>query len=106
MKLSAIINSIKVEVGQLVEKVEKQEQYLYDLEQHERSNCLILHGNNIDHRISSMDAEKYVLNILNTRLNLPTSVSDSDIDICHPLPSKTNKKPICYVVRVNYLRIR
>ena len=71
MKLSTIIDSIKVEVGQLVGMVEKQEQY-------GRSNCLILHGNNIDHRISSMDIEKYVLNILNTRLNLPTSVGDSD----------------------------
>ena len=80
MKLSTIIDSIKVEVGQLAEMVEKQEQYLDDLEQYGRSNCLILHGNNIDHRISSMDVEKYVLNILNTRLNLPTSVSDSDID--------------------------
>ena len=35
-----------------------------------------------------------MLNILNTKLDLPTSISDSDIDICHPLPSKTNKKPI------------
>ena len=94
MKLSTIIDSIKVEVGQLAEMVEKQEQYLDDLEQYGRSNCLILHGNNIDHRISSMDVEKYVLNILNTKLDLPTSISDSDIDICHPLPSKTNKKPI------------
>ena len=94
MKLSTIIDSIKIEVGQLAEMVEKQEQYLDDLEQYGRSNCLILHGNNIDHRISSIDVEKYVLNILNTRLNLPTSISDSDIDICHPLPSKTNKKPI------------
>ena len=41
-----------------------------------------------------MDVEKYVLNILNTRLDLPTSVSGSDIGICHPLPSKTNKKLI------------
>ena len=90
MKLSTIIDSIKVEVGQLAEMV----QYLDDLEQYGRSNCLILHGNNIDHRISSMDVEKYVLNILNTKLDLLTSISDSDIDICHPLPSKTNKKPI------------
>ena len=65
MKLSTIIDSIKVEVGQLTEMVEKQEQYLDDLEQYGRSNCLILHGNNIDHRINSMDVEKYVLNILN-----------------------------------------
>ena len=82
MKLSTIIDSIKVEVGQLAEMVEKQEQYLDDLEQYGRSNCFILHGNNIDHRISSMDVEEYVLNILNTRLNLSTTVSDSDIDIC------------------------
>ena len=33
MKLSNIIDSIKVEVGQLAEMVEKQEQYLDDLEQ-------------------------------------------------------------------------
>ena len=94
MKLSTIIDSIKVAVRQLAEMVEKQEQYLDDLEQYGRSNCFILHGNNIDHRISNMDIEKYVLNILNTKLNLPTSVCDSDIDICHPLPSKTNKKTI------------
>ena len=62
MKLSTIIDSIKVEVGQLAEMMEKQEQYLDDLEQYGRSNCLILHGNNIDHRISSMNVEKYVLN--------------------------------------------
>ena len=104
MKLSTIIDSIKVEVGQLPEMVEKQEQYLDDLEQCGRSNCLILHGNNIDHRMSSMDVEKYVLNILNTRLDLPTSVSDSDIDICHPLPSKTNKKPI--IIKFVYRSIR
>ena len=111
LKLSTIIDSIKVEVGQLAEMVEKQEQYLDDFEQYGRSNCLILHGNNIDHRISSMDVEKYVLNILNTRLDLPTSVSGSDIDICHPLPSKTNKKPIIIKfvrrsIRNMYIHIR
>ena len=58
MKLSTIIDSINVEVGQFAEMVEKQEQYLDDLEQYGRSNCLILHGNNIDHRISSMNVEK------------------------------------------------
>ena len=66
-KLSIIIDSIKVEVGQLAEMVEKQEQYLDDLEQYERSNCLILNGNNIDHRISSMNVEKYVLNTVTTK---------------------------------------
>ena len=37
MKLSNIIDSIEVEVGQLAELVEKQEQYLDDLEQYGRS---------------------------------------------------------------------
>ena len=91
MKLFTIIDSIKDEVGWLAEMVEKQEQYLDDLEQYGRSNCLILHENNIDHRLSSMDVEKYVLNTLNTRLDLCTSVSDFDIDICHPLPLLLNQ---------------
>ena len=64
------------------------------MKQYEKSKCFILHGKNIDHRINSMNVEKYVLNILNTRLHLSISFSDSDIDICHPLFSKTNKKPI------------
>ena len=59
--------------------VEKQEQYLNDLEHYERSNCLILHGNNIDHRTSSMDVKKYAINALKTRLDLPITVSDLDI---------------------------
>ena len=74
IKLSTIIDSIKDAVGWLTEMVEKQEQYLDDLEQYRRSNCLILHGNNIgnniDDRISSMDVEKYVLNTLNARASL------------------------------------
>ena len=46
-----------------------------------------------------MNVKKYVLNILNTRLDLPTSISDSDIDLCHPLPLKTNKKPITRIIK-------
>ena len=47
LKLSAIIDFLKHEVGRPVEKGEKQDQYLDDLEQYERSNCLIVHGNNV-----------------------------------------------------------
>ena len=43
MKLSNIIDSIKVEVGQLAEMVEKQEQYLDNLEQ-EWPTCGALEG--------------------------------------------------------------
>ena len=82
LELSTIIDSIKDEVGWLTEMVEKLKQYLDDLEQYGRSNCLILHGNNIDCRISIMDVEKYVLNTLNTTLDMPITVCDFVIDIC------------------------
>ena len=72
--------------------MEKQEQDLNDLEQYGRSNCLILHGNNLDHRISNRETDKYVICTLNSRLDLPFTISEKDIDICHPLPSKSSKK--------------
>ena len=74
--------------------MEKQEQDLDDLEQYGQSNCLILHGNNLDHRISNREIEKYVISTLNSRLDLPFTISEKDINICHPLPSKSSKKPI------------
>ena len=52
-ELSTLIDSIKDEIERLAKAMEKQEQDLDDLEQYGRSNCLILHGNNLDHRISN-----------------------------------------------------
>ena len=74
--------------------MEKQEQDLDDLEQYGRSNCLILHGNNRDHRISNRETDKYVISTLNTCLDLPFTIGEKNIDICHPLPSKSSKKTI------------
>ena len=72
--------------------MEKRKQDLDDLEQHGGSNCLILHGNNLNHRISNRETEKYVISTLNSCLDLPFTISEKDIDICHPLPSKSSKK--------------
>ena len=94
LELSTVIESIKDEVGRLAEMMEKHEQDLDDLEQYGRSNCLILHGNNIDNRISNEDCEGYVIATINSRLDLSVPISKLDIDVCHPLPSKNNKKPI------------
>ena len=69
----------------------KQEQDLDDLEQYARSNCLVLYGNNLDHRLSNIKMKKYVISTLNSRLDLPFTVSEKDIDICHPLTSKSSK---------------
>jgi len=80
-----------------------------DLEQYSRSNCLILHGSkflgtNSPHSSNqepkqllesvSKDCEKHVIDTSNSKLNLPTPITSSDIDICHPLRSATNKNPI------------
>ena len=60
VELSTLIDSIKDEIGRLAKAMEKQEQDLDDLEQYGRSNCLILHVNNLDRRISNRETEKYV----------------------------------------------
>ena len=93
-ELSTLTDSIKDEIGRLAKAMEKQEQDLDDLEQYGQSNCLILHGNNLHHRISNRETEKYVISALNSRLDLLFTISKKDIDICHPLPSKSSKKPI------------
>ena len=94
VELSTLIDSIKDKIGRVAKAMEKQEQDLDDLEQYGRSNCHILHANNLDHRISNRETEKYVISTLNSRLYLPFTISKKDIDICHPLPSKSSKKTI------------
>ena len=48
--------------------------------------ALILHGNSIDNTISSTKFEQYVVNNINSRLELPFNISEAEIDVCHPLP--------------------
>ena len=94
MELSTLIDSIKDEIGRLAKAIKKQKQDLDDLEQYGRLNCLILHGNSLDHRISNRETEKYVISTINSRLDLPFIISEKDINICYPLHSKSSKKPI------------
>ena len=65
------------------------------LEQYSRSNCLIFHGCTDAPERNDYEAfENHVINKLNSKLNLPTDLRNSDAAICHSLPSRSNKKPV------------
>ena len=67
-----------------------------DLEQYGRSNCLILHGC-VDlpkENAGYVTFENFVLDTLNSRLKFAHPIHNSDIDICHVLPSQKGKNPI------------
>ena len=94
-ELSEMILQLKAAVDDLIKKQKKQDQHLDDLEQYGRSNCIILHGNPKSvAKMSNFDMECYVIETLNKRLDLPYELTEFDIDICHPLPSKKDKQPI------------
>lgn len=93
-ELSQEIQKLKEEFASVRTWMEEQDMKMDDLEQYSRSNCLVLHGNSIDPKISNPEVERYVISTINSRLNLPTNISVNDIDICHPLPSKKSTKPI------------
>ena len=95
VKLSTLIASTKDEMIRLAKAMEKQEQELDDLEQYRQSNYFVFEGNNLDHRLSNIEIKKAcVISTLNSDLNLPFTVSEKDIDICHLLSSKSSKKII------------
>ena len=73
---------------------EVQDLKLDEQKQYSRSNCLILHGNPIDNKISNSEVEKHIVNTIKSRLELPSKICAADIDICHPLPSKKATRPI------------
>ena len=72
------------------------ERRLDDQEQYSRSNCLILHGcQDFPPKESNNQVfENYVINKINTKLDLETPVTAQDVDICHLLSSKKKKNPI------------
>ena len=72
---------------------EVQDLKLDELEQYSQSYCLILHGNSIDNMISNSEVEQYVVNTINSRLELPPNICAADIDIFHPLPLKKQPNP-------------
>ena len=93
-QMSKDIQLLQKELESLKKWQEVQDLKLDELEQYSRSNCLILHGNPIDNKISNSEVEKYIVNTINSRLELPSKICAADIDICHPLPSKKTTKPI------------
>ena len=94
-EVSEMISSIEVTVRELAHKVSINERRIDDLEQYSRSNGLILHGcQNVPAKATNEIFESFVLNTLNSRLNLPSELTHSDIDISHVLPSAKNKNPI------------
>lgn len=96
-ELSQMIATMKASLDQIADQVFYNERKIDDLEQYSRSNCLILHGctdlptKNYD---NSQATENFVLDKLNSKLKLDTPLVNSDIDICHTLPTKKNKNPI------------
>jgi len=95
-EISDLITTIQVSVESLSEKVGKNERWLDSLEQYSRSNCLILHGSQPPSPSTNdyTSFEKHVMNTINANLDLPTPITNTDIDICHPLPSHKNKNPV------------
>ena len=77
-------------VGPLLARVEATEEKMDDLEQYSRSNCLILHKcENVPKQGKYLECEEYVCDVLNKNLPLSAKLQASDIDIAHPLPTKT-----------------
>ena len=93
--MSQQIERIQKQVNKVAEKVYSNELKMDKHEQYSRSNCLIFHGCSNAPQGNDYEAfENHVINKLNSKLNLPTNLQNSDLDICHSLPSRSNKKPI------------
>jgi len=90
-EISELIATLKASLESLQTKVSKQELAIDALEQYGRSNCLILHGSKVP---AGSSCDNHVVNVLNSKLNLPIKITNYDIDISHQLPSSKNKFPI------------
>ena len=95
-ELSQSITAIKATIKDLAKQIQEKEKRMDDLEQYGRSNCLILHGC-VDlpkENAGYVTFENFVLDTLNSRLKFTHPIRNSDIDICHVLPSRKGKNPI------------
>ena len=65
-----------------------------DLEQYQRSNCLILHRSDIANNKNYNEFLKELVNILNIKLKLPSTdvIQKQDIDIVHCLPASNRSR--------------
>ena len=93
--MSQQIEGIQKQVNKVAEKVYSNELNMDKLEQYSRSNGLIFHGCTDAPPGNDYEAfVNHVINKLNSKLTLPTNLQNSDVDICHSLPSRSIKKPI------------
>ena len=95
-ELTQSITGIKATIKDLAKQIEEKEKRMDDLEQYGRSNCLILHGC-IDlpkENAGYVTFENFVLDTLNSRQKFAHPIHNSDIDICHVLPSRKGKNAI------------
>ena len=94
--LNKMVATLKILVEQLADQVYQNQRHLDDLEQYSRSNCLILHGctNLLEKKARNLDFENFIIKTLNSRIKLSQPIANTDIDICHVLPSRKAKNPI------------
>ena len=95
-ELSHSITVFKATIKDLVKQIEEKEKRMDNLEQYGRSNCLILHGgvNLPKENADCVTFENFVLDTLISRLKFAHPIRNSDIDICHVMPSQKGKNPI------------
>ena len=92
--LSEQISKIKKQVTKIAEQVYSNELRIDKMEQYSRSNCLILHGcTDAPDGKDNLTFENHVVERLSNKLDLDIKIQNSDIDICHNLPSKKHKNP-------------
>ena len=94
--LNKMIATLKILDELLADQVYQNQRRLDDLEQCSRSNCLIQHGctNLPEKKASNLDFENFVIKTLNSRIRLSQLIANTDIDICHVLPSRKAKNSI------------
>ena len=87
--LNNMVATLKISVEQLADQVYQNHRHLDDLEQYSRSNRLILRGctNLPEKKASNLNFENFVIKTLNSRIKWSQPIANTDIDICHVLPS-------------------
>ena len=104
--LNKTVATLKILVKYLADQVYQNQRHMDDLEQLSGGNCLILHGctNFPDKNASNLDFENFVIKTLNSSIKLSQPIANTDIDICHVLPSRKAKNLI--VIKFVRLTVR
>ena len=84
------LEHIEAKLNKIESKINSYDDRIDEMEQYSRSNCLILHGTDIDTDLAYCEFLNEVTILFNDMLSLDQEVESEDIDIAHPLPK--NKK--------------